>query len=201
MNNLHTYTDEALWNKFLEGDEKAYSLIYKRYAPKVYAFGMRFTTDSELVKDCMHDVFVKIYQNRKNLSTAENIKLYLFMAMKSRLFNVFRKDVGDLYYNDTIEPIFSPNYTIEQEIIFREEQQYKRDKMKQMLNSLSPRQKEAIYYRYIENLSFEEIEEIMKINYQSIHNLIQRSIKKLRADFANSFTHLYGWLFLLLFLS
>ena len=189
MDNMKKSTDEIIWNRFLEGDEKAYALIYTMYASQVYSYGMRFTDDTELVKDCMHDVFVKIYQNRETLAFVDNIKLYLFIAMKSSLFNVFRKD-KDLFNNDTIEPVFSPSYTIEQEMILIEEQKYCREKIEQMLDSLTPRQKEVIYYRYIENLSYQEIEEIMKMNYQSIHNLIQRSIKKLRTNFAHSFTYL-----------
>lgn len=194
---MKTHTDEALWSNFLRGNEKAYASIYKQYAPQVYSYGMRFTSDKELVKDCMHDVFVKIYQNRRNLAPVSNIKFYLFTAMKSRLFNVFRKD-EELYHNDTVEPVFVVNYTIEQEIIFMEEQRYTREKVKQMLDSLTPRQKEVIYYRYIENLSYEEIGEIMKMNYQSIHNLIQRSIKKLRTTYASSFIY-FSYLLLFTF--
>ncbi len=186
---MKTRTDESLWHDFLKGDEKAYALIYKMYASEVYSYGMKFSSDPELVKDCMHDVFVKIYQNRKNLAPVDNIKLYLFVALKSRLFNIFRKDT-ELYHNDTVEPVFATSYTIEQEMIFVEEQRYSHEKMKQMLDSLTPRQKEVIYYRYIQNLSYEEIEELMKMNYQSIHNLIQRSIKKLRSNFSHSYTYL-----------
>lgn len=51
--------DFALWNQFLEGDEKAYLYIYKLYAQDMYSYGMLFTTNSELVKDCLHDVFNK----------------------------------------------------------------------------------------------------------------------------------------------
>ena len=61
--------DFALWNQFLEGDEKAYLYIYKLYAQDMYSYGMLFTANSELVKDCLHDVFVKIHRNRKKLSS------------------------------------------------------------------------------------------------------------------------------------
>ena len=41
--------DFALWNQFLEGDEKAYLYIYKLYAQDMYSYGMLFTANSELV--------------------------------------------------------------------------------------------------------------------------------------------------------
>ena len=111
--------DFALWNQFLEGDEKAYLYIYKLYAQDMYSYGMLFTANSELVKDCLHDVFVKIHRNRKKLSQVDNIRLYLLKAMKNYLFDVFDKK-KELFHNDTIEPVFSPEYTIEDKIIRQE---------------------------------------------------------------------------------
>ena len=181
--------DFALWNQFLEGDEKAYLYIYKLYAQDMYSYGMLFTTNSELVKDCLHDVFIKIHRNRKKLSQVDNIRLYLLKAMKNYLFDVFDKK-KELFHNDTIEPVFSPEYTIEDKIIRQEELHYQSRKIRQMLESLTPRQKEVIYYRYMKNLTYDEIGEIMQMNYQSILNLIQRSIKKLRETFAESKVYL-----------
>lgn len=181
--------DFALWNQFLKGDEKAYLYIYKLYAQDMYSYGMLFTTNSELVKDCLHDVFIKIHRNRKKLSQVDNIRLYLLKAMKNYLFDVFDKK-KELFHNDTIEPVFSPEYTIEDKIIRQEELHYQSRKIRQMLKSLTPRQKEVLYYRYMKNLTYDEIGEIMQMNYQSILNLIQRSIKKLRETFAESKVYL-----------
>lgn len=181
--------DFALWNQFLEGDEKAYLYIYKLYAQDMYSYGMLFTTNSELVKDCLHDVFIKIHRNRKKLSQVDNIRLYLLKAMKNYLFDVFDKK-KELFHNDTIEPVFSPEYTIEDKIIRQEELHYQSRKIRQILESLTPRQKEVLYYRYMKNLTYDEIGEIMQMNYQSILNLIQRSIKKLRETFAESKVYL-----------
>lgn len=181
--------DFALWNQFLEGDEKAYLYIYKLYAQDMYSYGMLFTANSELVKDCLHDVFVKIHRNRKKLSQVDNIRLYLLKAMKNYLFDVFDKK-KELFHNDTIEPVFSPEYTIEDKIIRQEELHYQSRKIRQMLESLTPRQKEVLYYKYSKNLTYDEIGEIMQMNYQSILNLIQRSIKKLRETFAESKVYL-----------
>ena len=62
--------------------------MMKKDAQDMYSYGMLFTTNSELVKDCLHDVFIKIHRNRKKLSQVDNIRLYLLKAMKNYLFNV-----------------------------------------------------------------------------------------------------------------
>ena len=171
--------ENTLWNNFLSGDDKAYASIYKEYVSLMFSYGMYFTSDRELVKDCIQDIFVKLYTNRSRLSQIENIKLYLYIALKNTLFNVFQKD-KQLYQNDTVEPVFSVEYTIEDRIIEDEEQAEKKETMMHLLELLTERQREVIHYRYVEELNITEISEIMKMNYQSVQNLLQRSIKKIQ---------------------
>ena len=159
--------------------------IYREYSQALYAYGMHFTSDKGLAEDCIQDVFIKIFQNRRHLQSTDNIKLYLFIALKNKLFNIFRKDIKYSQI-DSLEPVFAAEYTIEDEIIENEREQFLNEKMIRMLEVLSPRQKEIIYYRFVEGLSYEEICQIMDMNYQSTQNLIQRSLKKLRTTFSQA---------------
>ena len=56
------------WKLFLEGDDQAYSWIYTHYIQVLYNYGLQITPDSEIVKDCIQDVFVKIYKAKKKLT-------------------------------------------------------------------------------------------------------------------------------------
>lgn len=172
--------DELLWENFLAGSDKAYTEIYKRYIGEVFSYGLRFTSDVELLEDCLQDVFVKIYSNRSNLGKTDNIKLYLYTALKNTLFNVFQKDKTS-YHIDTLEPVFTVEYSPEDRLIADEWEQEQKDKMNLLLETLTPRQKEVIFYRYMEGMKIEEICKIMDMNYQSVLNLVQRSIKKIKS--------------------
>jgi RNA polymerase sigma factor (sigma-70 family) len=55
-------------------------------------------------------------------------------------------------------------------------------KLASLLNELPARQKEAIYLRYYEDMEYKQIAEIMNVNYQSVLNLIQKALNKLRAE-------------------
>lgn len=178
-------SDQIIWENFLCGDDEAYTYIYREYSQALYAYGMHFTSDKGLVEDCIQDVFIKIFQNRRHLQSTDNIKLYLFIALKNKLFNIFRKDIKYSQI-DSLEPVFAAEYTIEDEIIENEREQFLNEKMIRMLEVLSPRQKEIIYYRFVEGLSYEEICQTMDMNYQSTQNLIQRSLKKLRTTFSQA---------------
>jgi RNA polymerase sigma factor (sigma-70 family) len=174
--------DKLLWTQFLSGDDKAYTQIYKKYVDKLFSYAMRFTSDRELVKDCIQDVFIKIYSNRSHLNNTDNLKLYLYIALKNTLFNVFDKDKS-FYQIDTMEPVFNVEYSVEDRIIADEQEQEQQKKVGRMLDALTPRQKEVIYYRYVEGMEIDMICQLMDMNYQSVQNLIQRSIKKVRSLF------------------
>jgi RNA polymerase sigma-70 factor (ECF subfamily) len=50
----------------------------------------------------------------------------------------------------------------------------------QAIDQLSNRQKEIIYLKFYQNLSYEEVSEIMNINYQVARNLLHQAIKAMR---------------------
>ena len=79
------------WNDFLSGNNDGFSKIYEILIHDLFSFGTTLTSDSELVKDCIQDVFVRLYQNRKQLASVDNIKVYLLVALKNVLINEFKK--------------------------------------------------------------------------------------------------------------
>lgn len=166
------------WQQFVSGDDDSYCWIFTTYARKLYQYGLCFTSDMELVKDCMQDVFVYLYDNRAKLGFCDNIKFYLFSAFKNNLIKAIHKESVSANLAEDI-PFFL-ELTVEEQYI--QDEQYVNDciKVKKLLSILTSRQKEIIYYRFIQGMSMEEICELMDLNYQSAQNLIQRSLKKMR---------------------
>lgn len=179
---LHNEEEGICWEKFLLGDDEAYAYFYQKYVRVLFSYGMRFTSDRELVKDCIHDVFVKLYSKHASLKHVNQIQAYLFTSLKNELYTVFQKD-KTVYHNDMIEPVFCIDYTAEDLLIAKEQEQEKEKRLRGILDTLTPRQKEVIYYRYIQGMELEEICKLMQINYQSLQNLIQRSIQKIKKTF------------------
>ncbi len=178
-------SDKSLWYRFLSGDDDAYTTIYEMNIQSMYGYGMHYTSDCELLKDCIHDVFTSLFQNRRNLQPVKNIKIYLFVSLKNRLFNAY-KQMRDYVTLENDELNFSVELSAEEILLKNEEYHLIREKVNQMLNSLTSKQKEVIYYRFKENLSYDEISELMNMNPQSVQNLLQRTLKKLRSTFPPS---------------
>ncbi|MDR2121406.1 MAG: sigma-70 family RNA polymerase sigma factor [Tannerella sp.] len=170
------------WSRFVSGDNKAYGWLYNKYIRSLYRYGLHFTSDGEAVKDCIHDIFTCLYKNRQNLVVPSNVKVYLFVSLKNSLLR-------HLYNNhmyereETEDAPFLLEPTVEDDYIDNEQFMRRKEMIEKMLSVISPRQKEIIYYRFIQELPWDEICKLMDLNYQSAQNLLQRAIKKIRENF------------------
>jgi len=169
-----------LLSNFIEGDVSAFSKLYDMYVNLLYNYGYRLTTDIELLKDCIQDVFIKIYNKRTELNTVINFKSYLLISLKNKLCDESRKRVNlsDVAV-DELDIVSSDN--IEKDYIAYEKEKMDNTFINKMLDQLSPRQRKAIVLYYIEEKKYEDICAIMEMNYQSVRNLIHRGILKLRS--------------------
>ncbi|MDR0823834.1 MAG: sigma-70 family RNA polymerase sigma factor [Prevotella sp.] len=172
--------ESSLWNDFLSGNDDAYCLIYKTYAERLFIQGMQFSSDKEFIRDCIHDVFVKIYKSRNRLKPVDNVKLYLFIALKNSIISALKKH--NMYFeelDEMLERHIVVSDSIEKEYIDKENKANTQRLIRKILALLTTRQREVIHYRFFEGLGIEEIGVLMNMNYQSVQNLIQRSLKKI----------------------
>ncbi len=186
IDDLKSYDIIQLRDEFLAGSESAYASIYKLYVTDLYAFGLSLRAKSEMIEDAIHDIFVEIYTHRHYLQGVDNIKSYFITSFRNRLFYLMKKELstGELNENENygLEEKDSEYNWIENETA-NENEKF----VEQLYSGLNANQREALYHRFVEGLSLDEIAIIMKINYQSVKNLIHRSIKKLKKVSAVSF--------------
>jgi len=77
---------------------------------------------------------------------------------------------------------FSIRTTVLDEIIKEEDRIVVQQKVEKLLNSLSPMQKEAVYLRYIQELEYAQISEILEKNETSVRKLVSQAINKIRKE-------------------
>ncbi|MFP5040677.1 RNA polymerase sigma factor [Parasediminibacterium sp. JCM 36343] len=172
-----------IWQDMLLGDKKALELIMNGYMDMLYNYGMRFCTDTNLIEDCIQDLFIGIWQRRDYLSTSVSIKPYLFSSLRRlviRKVKISRKAAFTAFNDDTNE--FHFEFSIEKKIMEFEETRAVAQKIKLLVDGLPKRQKEIIYLKFFENLNRDEIAEIMQISPQAVSNLLQKALGSLRSN-------------------
>ena len=175
--------NDLLWKKFLDGDDESFNHLYSRNIQILFRYGLQFTFDRELVKDCIQDVFVKIYETKARHYHIKYILLYLRISLKNKIFNALKREKTHSEYLNEMEFSDIDDFTAEQEYEYREEEQQNRIRIEAIMKHLTPQQKKVVQYRYLDDISLEEISVLMKINYQSVQNILQRAIKKIKNHF------------------
>ncbi len=81
-----TISDDCqLWQEFQQGSETAFSRIYRLHASLLYGYGMKLVKDKELIKDCIQDLFIEMWNTKNRLGSVKNIKSYLFKSIRRKL--------------------------------------------------------------------------------------------------------------------
>jgi RNA polymerase sigma factor (sigma-70 family) len=179
-------SDLEIWQAFKGGDDHAYECIYHRHARELFSYGFHIVNDRQLVEDCVHDLFVYLFQHRSTLGDTNAIKYYLFKSLRRRVVEVLEKqtrvaheshNVADLYHNHELA-----TSSEEVKIIEAEANLAQNRRLTEAIEKLPPRQKEAIYLLYFSNLEYEEIAAIMSLSIRTVYNQIHTAIQTLRRD-------------------
>jgi len=180
MTTSNEMTDIALWDLLIEGDQKALEILYQRYYSLLLNYGLKCNPDRELIKDCIQDLFINIYQNSHINSSNITVRSYLLRALRNNLTNkiISQKEVESLedlsfripVNEDLFDQLFPKN---DHDLLLAR-------RLLKAISHLSSNQKTVLYLRYVKELSYKEIADIMSINVQSSMNLVNRTLAKLR---------------------
>jgi len=174
--------DSTLWSTLKSGDEKAFSTLFKKYYSHLVRYGNSLLPFPEKVQDCVQDVFTDVWVYRHSLNNSVVVKAYLLSSLRKRIARLRERDH---IFRKTTTLDFIPflfDFTIEEQLIADETMIIKVSQLNQLINDLPARQKEALYLRYHQGLSVEQIAEMLNVNYQSANNLIHRALLNLRKD-------------------
>ena len=169
-----------LWVQFWDGNEMAFSQLYCLCFDDLLAYGRRVGGDNEMVEDLIQDLFLKLYQKKIILEDNTKLRSFLFRALKNLIYNQLLRN-AKLQSLPDYDFAFDLDYTIDEQLSWMNDLGLS-DEVHHILKGLTGRQKEIIYLRFIHEMSFEEISEIMKINTQSARNLLFRSMEKIRKN-------------------
>jgi RNA polymerase sigma factor (sigma-70 family) len=187
---------DQLWNKFKSGDRDSFAKIYNLYIEDLLSYGYRVTSNRQLIKDSVQDVFLNLWLQRANLSDTDSIKFYLFRALRNRIVRNI-----EIHHDkpgpdpESIAEGLLVDFPFEQALMENESNEEMVKRLQNAISQLPKRQQEVLQLRYNQNFGLEEIADMMQISNQSVRNLLHRSIGELR-----KFFQVAGWIMLLIFL-
>ncbi len=101
------YNEHITLQRLSEGDADAIDVLYLRYASKVRTFAMQMLKNPTDAEDVTHDVFLKIWEHRKNLVKVVSLSGYIFRMTRNSIINLMkgRHAAGRCGIDDSLENI------------------------------------------------------------------------------------------------
>ncbi len=180
--------DIAIWEKLRQGKEEALVTLMRRYHGPMLSYARKLTADAVLAEDQTQELFVYLWTNRQQLGPTTAVRPYLLASLRRRLLRIKQQERRITYTADPLEVPFLTQFTIEESLIEDEIHQQQLRRLNYLRNALPTRQRESLYLKFYQNLTNEQIAEVMHIGYQSATNLIYRALTFLRQHWHEEFS-------------
>jgi len=170
--------DSILWQRFKDGDRIAFESLIRTYYQPLFEYGRKFTSDRDALKDHVHDLFTNLWDRRTFIGQTDHIKPYLLKSLRNRIFK--EKQRTDIFSEMDEQDFFPVTFFDEDEetkIICIETFEEKKSQIKHVLNTLTRRQQEVIHLKFYQNLSNDQIADLLAISRPAVANLLYQTLK------------------------
>src|SRR5436190_7983832 len=109
--------EKELLQGLQQNHEEALASLMKMYYANLYNYGSRFTKDDGLIKDCIQEVFISLWQRRETASTILSPKYYFLRAIKNKVLKSLHKNLRNANSSHLAEEyVFFHEFPIERVI-------------------------------------------------------------------------------------
>lgn len=153
--------------------------LYDQYANDLLLYGLKMGFHKDVLEDAIHDIFYRMCRSPHRLKKIEKLKLYLFSALKNQLVNIQKAsskksttEIQEFNFSVKIDSLY---------ILIEEEERIRiKKKIDTLLEVLSVKQREVIYLRFFQEMSYEEIGIMLNMTPASVKNVVYKAVNKIR---------------------
>lgn len=185
--------DELLLEGLRAGDESAYECLLERFQQPIYNLVHRLLDDPSEASDVVQDVFLKVFRNVTSFRSQSSLKTWIYRIAVNEAYNRRRwfgrhrrpevelesEDANGGWLEHLSDPARSPYDTV-----LNEEW---RVAIERALEGLNPVFRSAVVLRDLEDLSYEEIADVLDVSLGTVKSRIQRGRESLRKSLMEQF--------------
>jgi RNA polymerase sigma-70 factor (ECF subfamily) len=186
--------EDSLWiRQLIEGNDLAFKMLYDHYSPKVYNTLLSYTKNAEDAEELLQDVFMTVYNTAKTFRADSSVSTWIYRISVNKALDFLRKKnstkrfgiFSSLYKKDSAEikyesvDFIHPGVKLENQenarILFR------------VIDELSEKQKTVFILTQIEDLSQQEVADILQTTRKAVESLLQRAKANLKVALEKHF--------------
>ena len=158
-------------------DQLAYKSLFKNLQPWLYQFAYSFIKSHELAEEIVSDVFIRVWEKRKQLEQVENLKLYLYVSTKNFSLNYLQKLLKNKTFElDQLSVELKSLYADPEQVLITREMA---NRVRLAVNQLPPRCKMIFKLVKEDGLKYKEVAELLDISIKTVEAQVTLAVKKL----------------------
>jgi RNA polymerase sigma-70 factor (ECF subfamily) len=160
-------SDSELITRAKDGDDDAFGEIVRRYQGFVYRQAWGYLRDDEAAKDAAQQVFVTAYEGIRYLRQEPALRRWLYRICRNRCLNIVRRQKLERKLRP--EPPDKVNSDVALRVTLRE-----------VISRLDDPYREVVILRYYNDLTYDEIAEVLNISISNVKIRLFRAKKTLK---------------------
>jgi RNA polymerase sigma-70 factor (ECF subfamily) len=182
---LSELADEELIAEFQRGNEAAFVLLVGRFKDPLTNFVFRFTGDWDDCNDIVQEVFVRVYRSKHSYKPVAKFSTWIYTIATNLSKTYLRRKklrniipFGTRGHDEREEPFDIQDEDARSDA--RVESSMREQRIQKALNSLAAKYREVIVLRDVQELSYEEIAAVTKLNIGTVKSRINRARRQLQ---------------------
>lgn len=175
--------DQILAELIRAGDKHSFEYLFKQYFTPLCRFALVYVKQEIIAEELVYDLFSAIWEKRGQLHIEQNLKVYLFQAVRNRAKNYLRdhRESADVEAYDFINLADDPDTRLEVEELER--------LISEAISSLPDRCKEVFVKSRVENKKNIEIAQELGISLKGVEASITRALRHIRLYLDESYSY------------
>lgn len=173
-----TIVDTSTCMAFVQGDQKAFEIIYNLFSKHLYRRLLFLIKDPDDAEEALHNVFIKIWNNRASIDPDKNLFAYFMQVANTMAIDHLRKNLRtqSVYEQMLLLQNSSMSSSVEENFIRKEDWKIVEDAIAQL-----PPQRQLIFKLCkLEGKSYKEVSESLSISTATISHQLVLAMKSLR---------------------
>lgn len=172
-------------------DKKLFEQLFRQHFNDLCNFARSYVHDDDTAKEITQNVFINLWQNKKNIDSAKSVKSYLFTSVRNRCLNhirdnkKFRSNILDVEISDYDTAYESDALSVSE----------LETKISSALDKLPERCKQVFMLNRFEDLKYKEVAEKLGISVKTVEVQMSKALKILREELKD-----YIYILILLYL-
>lgn len=169
---------QALVKALKEGNQLAFSTVYKTYAAQAFSLAFKYLLNKELAEDAVQNLFLKLWLKKEEIDETKPINRYLFTMLKNDLLNTLRDSKKNIYLlEDCLSMVLELEDNSQNENLKQEQMNI----IQQALEQLSPQRRKVFEMKVSGKYSNQEIADKLNLSINTIKFQYSQSLKQIRA--------------------